>query len=541
MRGVTVLAVFVGNVLVCQARAQELTGAPPMVERIVIHTQNVFDSTEAQRSFLFRLANALHVTSRPFLVRQELLFREGERYDSARVAETLRNLRGRGIFRDVWADTVRHGGAVDVHVGTADGWTTQLVLNANSTGDTLNWAVGLQELNFLGMGARVGVTFREEANRSAVTLLTGMDRIAGTRFGADGFYDALSDGDVGVWRAGAPFLAFGDRSALELFGEARRQRVLRFRDGAVDRTFRRRLLLQRARAALAPRAGTSGYLRVGLQAQVKREEYFPEADTLRFIPDTVTGAVGFFAELTRARFTVVTHYNGFDREVDLDLSPRVRLGVWLAPAAFGYRETGIGPGIVAQVGAAAGPHFGVIQARANGLFTGAGLDSGQVWVGLTAAYRPAPRHATVLHVEAGAREGTPPGAEFALGLGGGEETLPVKLPSLTTVAHGPGPRAFESNAFTGERMFWIALEQRAFLVDEVLGLLGLGVTAFVDYGGAWFADQAPRLGGDVGFGLRFGATRSAGPNIGRLDLSYRFGEGFEGSRWIVSFGRGFAF
>lgn len=541
MRAAVALMLVLGVAPVGPARGQDVDRAPaPIIDTIAVSTRNVFDSTEVRSSFLFRLANALHVTTRPFLVRQELLFREGEPYDSARVAETLRNLRARGLFRDVWVDTTRHRDRVNVHVGTADGWTTELVLNASSTADTFTWAAGIQERNFLGTGARVGVTYRDEPNRSAVTLLSGMDRIGGTRWGVDGFYDDLSDGAVGVWRFGMPFRALSDRSALELSGEARRQRVLQFRDGQLADTLRRRLLLQRVGVAVAPHAGSGGYLRVGLVGQVKHEEYLLPADPGLFVPDTVSGTVGAFVEIAAARFTVVTHYNGFDRDVDVDLSPRLRATVWLAPSAFGYRESGIGPSVTAQAGAAFGPHFAKLLARATGLFTGGGLDSGQVWAGLTLALRPAPRQATVLHVEGGARKGTPPGDEFALGHGGGAESVPLRV-GRAGRAHGPGPRAFEPNAFTGDRMVWLSLEHRAFVIDEVMGLLGLGFAGFVDVGGAWFADQEARLGGDVGFGIRFGATRSTGPNIGRLDLSYRFGDGFAGSRWIVSFGRGFLF
>ena len=60
---------------------------PPTIARIVVRTHNVFDSTEAAHNFLFRLANGLRFTTRPSVVRHELLFKEGEPYDSAKVAD----------------------------------------------------------------------------------------------------------------------------------------------------------------------------------------------------------------------------------------------------------------------------------------------------------------------------------------------------------------------------------------------------------------------------------------------------------------------
>ncbi|NIM51915.1 MAG: hypothetical protein GTN78_05380 [Gemmatimonadales bacterium] len=507
-------------------RGQEpVRGGPPIIDSIIIVTRDIFDSTEASRNVFFRIANALHVTTRPSVIRHELLFRVGEPYDSAKVAETERNLRGRGLFRDVEIDTVHVGDRVNVQVNTADGWTTELILNARSTGDEVSWAVGAQERNLLGTGARLGLTYRDEPDRTAVTLRGGMDRIRGTRFGVDGRFDYLSDGEVGAWQAGVPFRAFADRWAVELSGAAGRQRILQFRDGDSLETYRRRLLLQSGHLTYALGASPDGYLRLGLLGQLKREEYLLDSVWVgrgASVPDTVTGALGIFADLVDARFKVVKHYNGFDRDEDLDLSTRVTVAAWVAPDVFGYRENGIGPGVFVQLGAALGKNFARLQAAANGLFTSSGLDSGQVRIAFTAASQVIPKSATVLHVQYGARRGTPPGSEFDLG-------------------HGLGPRAFGPHAFTGDRSVWGSIEQRAFLIDEVLGILGVGFVAFLDYGGAWFADQPSRLGGDVGVGLRVGATRATGQNIGGLDLAYRFGDGVDGDRWVVSFGRGFAF
>jgi hypothetical protein len=284
----------------------------------------------------------------------------------------------------------------------------------------------------------------------------------------------------------------------------------------------RRTVIQTFNYGHALSASTAGYLRIGIVGQVFQAEHVTYADTGLSIPDSVTGAVGVFGELNRARYKVVTHYNGFDRDFDVDLSSRLSMTAWLAPSGFGYEETGVGAAVGVQTGVPIGHGFAALQANANALFNSAGVDSGQAWVGLTVATMPFPRNATVFHIEAGAQRGVAFGAEYDIG-------------------HGVGPRAFGPHSFTGTRQIWGSLEHRAFVVDEVFGLLGVGFAAFVDYGGAWFDDQRRRLGGDVGLGLRLGTTRSAGQNIGRIDLAYRFGEGFDGNRWVVSFGRGFAF
>jgi hypothetical protein len=514
--------------VVLLAFAPQLRAQAPTIDTVIVITHDVFDADEASRNAALAIANAIRFKTRPEIVRHELLFRAGQPYDSARIAETERNLRRLGLFRDVTIDTTRIGGRLAAVVETRDGWTTELQLNARSTGGEFTWSVGLEERNFLGVGAAVGAQYRDDPDRTAWTFLAGWNRVLGSRLLVAGAYDDRSDGRLGAWAMGFPFRAFGDQRALEWNGEAGRHRVLQFRDGDSVDALQRRALRVRMSGALAPHTSANGYVRTGLVAQIKREAYVRSADTLLPVPDSVSGTLGLQLDWRRARFEVVTHYNGFAREEDIDLSTRIRLAAWAAPAALGYQRSGVGPELEAQTGTALGTAFLRLEVQANGLFTADGLDSARVWSGVTLAARPLARHATVLHVEAGLRRGLPPGAEFDLG-------------------HGLGPRAFDSHAFTGTRTVWGTLEHRWFAVDEVLHLMGIGLAGFLDFGGAWYGDQPARAGGDVGIGLRLGATRATGANVGRLDLAYRFGdewsvaEGGRGNRWVLSFGRSYAF
>lgn len=523
MRCAALVGFFFGLILPVAAPAQEGPSAgPPVVDTIVIITHNVFGPEEARSSILFRAANSLHVTTRSSVVRRELLFSAGQPYDSSLVAETERNLRRLGIFRDVSIDTTRMDSRLAVVVKTGDGWTTQINVSARSTGGTFTWAVGLAERNFLGTATRAGASYRQEPDRTATTLRVGMDRAVGTDVAVSAVYDDLSDGVRGGASVGIPWRATTDRQSFQLSAAAGRERILRYRNGSLSEQFRRLSARQTTRFARAISASSAGYVRVGLVGQILRAEHISYADTGLTVPDSVKGMVGLFGEASRARYRVVTHYNGFARDVDVDLSSRVSAAAWFAPAKFGYEETGFGGAVAFQTGVSLGRGFAALGARANALFTPAGADSGQVWAGLTVAALPFPRNATVFHIEAGAQRGIAPGAEFDIG-------------------HGRGPRAFGPHSFTGTRMIWGSLEHRAFVVDEVFGLLGVGFAAFVDYGGAWFEGQSPRLGGDFGLGLRLGATRATGNNVGRIDLAYKFGDGFVGNRWVLSFGRGFAF
>ncbi len=504
--------------------AQE--GAPgiggPIVDTIIIVTRNVYGEDEAQSSFLFKLANSIHVTTRSSVVRRELLFEAGEPYDSALVAETARNLRRMGLFQSAAIDTTRIDGRLAVVVSTADGWSTQPQINLNFTGEAFTWSAGFAERNFFGTATRVGAFYRKNPDRSAITLGFSQNRVLGSPVAISGVYDDLSDGVRRGWSIGVPWRANTDTRSFGVGGFQNDELIVRYRDGDTSAVYQRRSFLQAAQYSIALHATPARYVRLGLVGQLWHGAHIEEADTGFTVPDTTNGVLGLTGEIGWSRFKVVRYYNGFARDFDVDISSRISLTTWVAPTQFGYSESGIGADIGVQTGVAVGNSFAKLNARANGLLTGAGVDSGRVWLGLTVATQPFYRNATVFHVEAGLQRAPAPGTEYDIG-------------------HGSGPRAFGPHAFSGTRMFWCTIEHRAFLIDEIFGLLGLGFAAFVDYGGAWFQDQSKRLGGDVGAGIRFGPSRATAASVGRIDVAYRFGEGFDDKRWVVSFGRGFSF
>jgi len=512
------------------ADGQETDPPGPVIDTIIVITHDIYSPEEAARGWVYRLTNGLHVTTRPAVVSHELLFKVGEPFDELKLAETERNLRARGLFRRVEIDTLRVDDKFAVRVVTGDGWTTSLDFTLNFSAGDVIWGVGGQERNLLGTGARAGLSYRQEPDRNVFTVSGGMDRIAGTRMGVGGFYEALSDGSFGGWNVGVPFRANPDRWGFDTEGNAGNQRVLQFRDGDSSETHRRRGFRQLAWGGLATRADVRGFLRVGLAGAIKSEAIILYDVDPATVPDTLTATVGAWGNFLDPRYRVVTHYNGFARPVDVDLSTHILLGAWLAPAAFGYPRTGFGPVVEARAGASLGPMFGWATVNANGLYSSAGLDSGTVVATGTLVGQFVRKTSTVLHVETGAMKNNIPGFEFDLGI-------------------VFGPRAFPAHAFTGNRMAWGTLEQRVFLIDELFGLMGLGFAAFLDYGGAWYEDESPRAGGNVGLGLRFGGTRGTAANVGRLDLAWRFGQGCvpasegscEGNRWAISFGRAFPF
>lgn len=498
------------------------TDSVPQIRAVEILRQSIFSPAEAQ-SFIPRLANSLHFTTRAGVVRRELLFRTGEQYDSARAAETARNLRGLGIFRGVRVDSVRTDSGLVMRVTTGDGWSTRPDFRFRSTSTSVVYTIQLEEGNFLGTATLVGLRYRKTPDRSSVTATFRQPRLLAGRVGLALVYEDRSDGSLAFAQLSRPFFSLSGRSAWLVDGQTRRETILRFFEGADSpgEILQRRYSLGYGTVAWALRATPAGYLRVGAVGHVRRDDY---ADELRV--DTlgrhVTGALGGYFQLRRARFLVSRGLEGFGREQDVDISTGFAVAMYATPKAFGYDEMGLGPSFSVATGFGSSSGFVRLAGQTAGRVTDAGLDSGSVHLSGTAFLLPGTRHMAVLHAAAGWQERAAPGAEFDLGL-------------------GVGPRAFTQHAFTGNRAFFTSAEYRWTAVDDFLKLTAIGIAAFVDYGGAWYHGSKQRTGWNFGAGLRFGPTRSTNVESNRIDLAYRARNDRESGGWVLVVGRGFAF
>lgn len=517
-------------------RAETPAADASVIDTIIIERQDLFSETAARENPFLALFNQLHTTTRPFVIRRELLFQRGAAYDSALLAESERNLRALGIFRSVRLDTMEVDGKLAAHVVTRDAWSLLPRANARIAADgTFTGSFGLTETNVAGTGNRLRLWYVREADRDGLVLSGSVPRLGTGRLGARASWASLSDVDSGNWSLASPFRSFSDRWSVFYGGEAFSGRVFQYRTtapGARDTTeWRRRAFVNRAYLTWAPLATSERYVRVGVTAEVRREEYLElenralDPDSVfRTVPDTVFGMAGVFGEYRRARFQRVERFNGFTEE-DQDLSDLAFLAVRLAPDGWGYRSTGVGGRVVLGSGVRAGPAILKGSVDANALWNAAGLDSGRVTASGTVALRAADRHTTFLQVSGGVLDRPPPGGEFDLGF----EIL---------------PRLWGPHAFVGTRSLRATLEHRIFVWDNILNLVGAGFAAFVDYGGAWYAGQDTRFGGNAGLSLFFGSPLGSLAQIVHLSGGYRFGGGIEGSdssRWAVSLGSGIIF
>ena len=264
-----------------------------------------------------------------------------------------------------------------------------------------------------------------------------------------------------------------------------------------------------------------GYLRAGVAGQIRRDDYQP-AELDGDPSTTVTGTVGPFAEVSWVRYEETEGFVTFSRTEDIRLSTTLRLGAYVAPEAWGYERTGIGPVAGLRTGAVFRGGFLIFDAIAHGLYTSAGLDSGSVLLSGTLAWRSDTNSLLTLHADGGWLKDPAPGQEFDIGLRN-------------------GPRAFGIHSFTGDQAFFTTAEYRRLVLPRVAGLFAVGLAGFVDYGGAWWREDPRRTGTDAGVGLRLGFVRSPIGGLARFDLAWRFANDAKADGLVLAIGKGFTF
>jgi hypothetical protein len=489
-----------------------LTFQPPnrltaqTIDTLIIQNGNVFTVDDGAPPFVVRLANSLHMKTRQWVIRRRVLLRPGDVYDPALAEESERVLRGLGVFRDVRVDTVRLGNRLALRVRTADGWSSQPQASYTTAGGDEVWEIGFVERNFFGTATEVAIGYGRTPDRRRLEFRFLNPHFLSRRALLMLRHGDYSDGRRTAWQFGMPFTELSARRSVVTYGESVRERVLRFRDGALADSSRRRMLRVGLVGGIAPHATPREYVRLWASAEWRRENFAP-TDSAPF-PYSVFTTVRAGVDWGRVRFRVLEQFNSYARREDVDLSPALRLGV-VVQSGVGYEAHG-------QVSAVWSRGFAVLRAEANG------LDTTRTRAFFTVVSQNIPRHTLIAHVEGGMLDRPKPGAEYDLWL------------------EQRGPRLFGVHDFTGTRMFWLVLEDRILLADDILGLMGAGIAPFFDYGGAWYGDQSARLGGDAGLALRFGPTRAVRGEAAEIAVGYRFGQGAERG-WGITLRKGVVF
>jgi hypothetical protein len=136
-----------------------------VIENIFIDNHSIFDTSDPELDprfrWAYRLANRLHVRTRPNVIERELLFSVGDCFDPLLIEESERILRGYRFISsvDIFGVAQPNGG-YHVVVDTEDEWSTQAEIRLDLGGGLQIEGLELRERNLLGTGRELGVFYR---------------------------------------------------------------------------------------------------------------------------------------------------------------------------------------------------------------------------------------------------------------------------------------------------------------------------------------------------------------------------------------------
>ncbi|HEV7912698.1 MAG TPA: hypothetical protein VGP22_02940, partial [Albitalea sp.] len=196
----------------------ELEAAGARIGEIRIVTQDIFDTSDPKEDkWLFRLANALHIQTRPHVIERALLFKTGEPLSVRVLDETERLLRTNRYLYDVqFRPLAWHDGVVDIEVMTRDTWTLDPGVSAGRSGGANSGGVHLREYNLLGTGMSVGFARSKNVDRISSEFQFANDRAFGTRVSLGYTHASNSDGRRDAVSVVRPFYALDARWAAGL-------------------------------------------------------------------------------------------------------------------------------------------------------------------------------------------------------------------------------------------------------------------------------------------------------------------------------------
>ncbi|MBI4386865.1 MAG: hypothetical protein HY551_05745 [Elusimicrobia bacterium] len=521
------------------------------IRSISIERLNVFDPrVPGEDWWPFRLANKIHIPTREYVLRRELLLAPGDAWVPLRALESERNLRATTFIRKaelkpapsapasamssgtarVENDPRAAPGSIDLRLHAQDSWTTLPQINLGTEGGDRYLIYGIEELNVLGLGKSVSFFHAQIGPSRRNELRYNDPRLWGTWFRLTTLYGTTSRGDEVGTVVERPFFSLSAPYAMRALWTRIIQEDVLFQN-ALDASkfvqdFRSVDLL--AGLKLPRTTDPVQRLHAGMHYEKDRFEATPDtaAGTLPKDRELSGPIIGY--SLIQPRYIKETFIDKMERVEDFNIGNEFSTFAGAMPKGLGSDADRWTLSATDQQGLSLAPgRFALAQAGVLGRLRGKQLENSIFFANLNLFWKNAwPfSHTWVSHLEWNTTRNLD--GENQIILGG-----------------NTGLRGYKNNSFTGARSVLWNIENRFFFNREFFHLFVLGGAVFFETGAV--AQPGGSLiqnnfKSDLGFGFRLGPTRSTSGGVLRLDVAYALQHGPGPSRWVVSVRGGQAF
>jgi hypothetical protein len=489
----------------------ELQAAGAVIGEVRINPQNIFDLDDPkENNALFRLANRLHIQTRPSVIRGLLLFHSGERVSLRVIEESERVLRANSYLYDVNIRPVAYrGGIVDIEVHTRDTWSLQPGFSFSRGGGSNSGGLTVKEKNLFGTGVSVGIAGTSTVDRSGTEFEVAHNQVFGGRTAFSLKRADYGDGASHSVSLVHPFYALDTRWALGASTGQFDQVDSIYSNSAVVGQYRHR---QRSGEAFGGWSNglVDGWVQrysVGVIYTDDRYEVDPSrVPPARLPPDQELAYPFIRYEVIEDKFARVRNRDKIGR-------PEFFAMGFISRVQVGRASTGFG------------------STRDLWLYSGAiskGFESvggGELLTGLTFSGQYGDGRGERQFVGAATRYFLPQGGRALLYAAAFLDAVRNPGPADQLLLGGDnGLRGYPLRYQSGNQRALFTIEERFYTDWYPFQLFRVGGAAFFDVGRAWggaFQNLAnPGWLRDFGFGLRLVSDRSAFGNVLHLDLAF---------------------
>lgn len=487
-----------------------LEAAGVRIGEIRVRAEDIFDTTDSREdNWLFRLANKLHIQTRPDVIERALLFKRGEPVSVRLIEETERLLRGnRYLYEVKFLPLAVHDGVVDIEVVTRDTWSLDAGSNASRAGGANSSGIHIAEYNLLGTGTTVTLGRSKNVDRTSTSIGFSNSRAFGTWTNLSASHAVNSDGTRDAVSAIRPFYALDARWAAGMSASRDDRIDAVYQGGNIVSQYRHRQYQGEAFAGWSNGLVDGWVNRYSLGLSVQDDAYKPEVGLVTpamLPPDRKLRAPFARWDLIQDRFDRELNRNLIGRPefFSLGLNATVQLGY--ATRSMGSSENAV------RYSASVSRGF---EPRADDTLIATAKLSGQYLNGQV--------HRQKLGAQA--QYYLPQSPRWLFYAAGSLDTLTRPDPDEALVLGGEdGLRGYPLRYQSGTHRALFTVEERFYTDLYIWRLFRVGGAAFVDVGRAWGGEMTnssnPGWLGNAGVGLRIVNARSAFSSVLHIDIA----------------------
>lgn len=514
-----------GSATEVPANAPDLTTEPSVLEipsgaelerqgakigRILINPENIFDTRDPKENYrLYRLANLLHIKTRPNVIQQQLLFKAGEPYSQRLIEESERILRATHYLYDAVIRPVAYRDAVvDLMVTTRDVWTLEPGFSFGRRGGKNSTGIKLEELNILGTGTSISLSQKSGVDRTTTSIEYKDPNLGGSWTALTAAYSNNSDGRSGALELDRPFYALDTRRAAGINLLDREQVNSLYDLGKVVDKFREQHKFAEAYWGWSSGLQNGWARRWSVGATFDQRTFDAARDWVNPLvpPDRkfVYPWIGF--ELVQDDYSKYRNHDQIGRTEDFYLGTRINARVGWASASFGSnRNAMLFSASVSKGISTSGRSTVLLSGDVDGRVEDGSLRDAVLKA--AARYYNKQTEKMLFFTELSASAGQRLDLDNQILLGGDN-----------------GLRGYPLRYQGGEGSVVLTMEQRYFTNWYPFRLFRIGAAAFFDIGRTWGSTEVstPSQGWlkDIGVGLRLGNSRSGLGNVIHIDLAF---------------------